>query len=118
MAVRSIESGPGPYAAIMRLSGLEAEDIVTALGYEERISPVLRVTSVPGGRIWVTRTVDGFTPHVVDVFDASGGYEGTFDAPGVPIAFVSDSTFVAIRSDEFGETTLSLQRARMSGGSF
>ena len=118
MAVRRIESGPGPYAAIMRRTGLEAEDIVSALGYEERISPVLRVTSVPGGRVWVTRTLDGFTPHVVDVFDASGGYEGTFDAPGAPIAFVSDSTFVALRSDEFGETTLSLQRARMSEGSF
>jgi len=118
MAVRSIESGPGPYAAIMRLTGLEAEDIVAALGYEERISPVLRVTSVPGGQVWVTRTLDGFTPHVVDVFDASGRYEGTFDAPGAPIAFVSDSTFVALRSDEFGETTLSLQRARTSQGSF
>lgn len=118
MAVRRIESGPGPYATIMRLSGLEAEDIVAALGYEERISPVLRVTSVPGGGVWVTRTLDGFSPHAVDVFDASGRYEGTFDASGVPIAFVSDSTFVALRSDEFGETTLSLQRARMSEGSF
>lgn len=118
MAVRRIESGPGPYAAIMRRTGLEAEDIVAALGYEERISPVLRVTSLPGGRLWVTRTLDGFTPDVVDVFDASGGYEGTFDAPGVPIAFVSDSSFVVLRSDEFGETTLSLQRAGMSGGRF
>lgn len=118
MAVRRIESGPGPYGDFMRRTGLEAEDIVTALGYEERISPVLRVTSVPGGRIWVTRTLDGFTPHVMDVFDASGGYEGTFDAPGTPIAFVSDSTFVALRSDEFGETTLSLQRVRRSEGSF
>lgn len=118
MAVRSIESGPGPYGAIMRRTGLEAEDIVSALGYEERISPVLRVTSVPGGRLWVTRTLDGFTPHVVDVFDASGSYEGTFDAPGMPVAFVSDSTFVALRTDEFGETTLSLQRVRMSEGSF
>ncbi|MDE0359106.1 MAG: 6-bladed beta-propeller [Gammaproteobacteria bacterium] len=118
MAVRSIESGPGPYGAIMRRTGLEAEDIVSALGYQERISPVLRVTSVPGGRLWVTRTLDGFTAHVVDVFDASGRYEGTFDAPGSPIAFVSDSTFVALRSDDFGEATLSLQRARRSEGSF
>ena len=91
---------------------------MAALGYEERISPVLRVTSVPGGRVWVTRTLDGFTPHVVEVFDASGRYEGTFDAPGMPVAFVSDSTFVALRTDEFGETTLSLQRVRMSEGSF
>ena len=118
MAVRKIESGPGPYGDFLRRTGLEAEDIVAALGYEERISPVLRVTSVPGGRVWVTRTLDGFSPHVVDVFDAAGGYEGTFAAPGVPIAFVSDSTFVALRSDEFGETTLSLRRARMSEGSF
>ena len=118
MAVRNIESGPGAYGDLMRRNDLEAEDIVTAIGYEDRISPVLRVTAAPGGRVWVTRTLDGFTAHVVDVFDASGGYEGTFDAPGVPIAFVSDSTFVALRSDEFGETTLSLQRVRRTEGSF
>ena len=117
MAASHIESGPGPYGDFMRRTGLDPADIVAALGYEDRISPVLRVTTVPGGRVWVTRTLDGFTPHVVDVFDASGRYEGTFDAPGVPIAFVSDSTFVALRSDRFGETTLELHRARMSEGS-
>lgn len=118
MAVRKIESGPGPYGDFMRRTGLEPTDIVNALGYEERISPVLSVTAAPDGRLWVTRTLDGFTPHVVDVFDASGRYAGTFDAPGVPIAFVSDSTFVALRSDAFGETTLSLRRVRVSEGSF
>ena len=118
MAVRKIESGPGPYGDFMRRTGLEPTDIVTALGYEERISPVLRVTSVPGGRIWVTRTLDGFTAHVVDVFDASGEYEGTFDAPGMPVAFVSDSTFVALRVEEFGETILALHRVRGNEGSF
>ncbi|MYC99917.1 MAG: 6-bladed beta-propeller [Gammaproteobacteria bacterium] len=118
MAVRKIESGPGPYGDFMRRTGLEPTDIVNALGYEERISPVLSVTAAPDGRLWVTRTLDGFSPHVVDVFDASGRYDGTFDAPGMPVAFVSDSTFVALRSDEFGETTLSLQRARTSQGSF
>lgn len=116
MAVRNIESRPGPYGDFMRRTGLEPEDIVTALGYEERISPVLRVTSVPGGRVWVTRTLDGFTPHVVDVFDASGRYGGTFDAPGVPIAFVSDSTFVALRLEEFGEAILVLHRVRTNEG--
>lgn len=118
MAVRKIEAGPGLYAGFMRQSGLEAEDIVTALGYEERISPVMGVTAVPKGRFWVTRTQDGFTPGAVDVFDASGRYEGTFEAPGVPVAFVSDSTFVALRLEEFGETILTLQRVRMSHGSF
>ncbi len=118
MAVRSIESGPGPYGDFMRRTGLEAEEIVTSVGYEDRISPVLSVTAVPGGRFWVTRTLDGITPHVVDVFDASGRYEGTFEAPGVPVAFVSDSTFVALRLEEFGETILSLHLARMSEGSF
>ena len=118
MAVRKIEAGPGLYAGFMRQSGLEAEDIVTALGYEERIPPVMGVTAVPEGRFWVTRTQDGFTPGAVDVFDASGRYEDTFEAPGVPVAFVSDSTFVALRLEEFGETILTLQRLRMSQGSF
>ena len=118
MAVRNIESGPGPYPAFMRRTDLEAEDIVTSVGYEDRISPVLRLTAAPGGRFWVTRTLDAFTPHVVDVFDASGRYEGSFEAPGVPIAFSSDSTFVALRLEEFGETILELHRLRMSAGSF
>lgn len=118
LAVRKIESGPGLYAAFMRQSGLEAVDIVTALGYEERIPPVMSVTAAPGGRFWVTRTLDGISPHAIDVFDPAGGYEGTFDAPGVPVAFVSDSTFVALRLEEFGETILTLQGVRMSEGSF
>lgn len=118
MAVRNIESGPGAYGDLMRRNGLEAEDIVAAIGYEDRISPVLSVTAAPEGRLWVTRTLDGISPHVVDIFDASGGYEGSFDAPGVPVAFVSDSTFVALRLEDFGETILTLQRIRMSDGSF
>ena len=117
MAVRNIESGPGAYGDLMRRNDLEAEDIVTAIGYEDRISPVLRVTAAPEGRLWVTRTLDGFSPHVVDVFDASGRYEGTFDAPGVPVAFVSDSTFVALRLEDFGETILVLHRVRTKEGS-
>lgn len=117
LAVGKIESGPGPYSAILRRSGLEAEDIVTALGYEERIPPVMSVTAAPGGRFWVTRTLDGISPHAVDVFDASGRYEGTFEAPGVPVAFVSDSTFVALRLEEFGETVLALHRLRRNEGS-
>ncbi|MXW08509.1 MAG: 6-bladed beta-propeller [Gammaproteobacteria bacterium] len=118
MAVTNIEEGPGAYGDLMRRNGLEAEDIVAAIGYEERISPVLSVTAAPGGRLWVTRTLDGFTPHAVDAFDASGSYEGTFDAPGMPVAFVSDSTFVAIRVEEFGETILALHRVRGNEGSF
>lgn len=118
MAAGNIESGPGAYGDLMRRNGLEAEDIVATIGYEDRISPVLSVTAAPEGRLWVTRTLDGFTPHTVDVFDAAGGYEGTFDAPGVPVAFVSDSTFVALRLEEFGETVLALHRVRTSEASF
>ena len=118
MAVRNIESGPGAYGDLMRRNGLEAEDIVAAIGYEDRISPVLSMTAAPEGRLWVTRTLDGISPHAVDVFDAGGGYEGTFEAPVVPVAFVSDSTFVALRLEEFGETILTLQRVRMSEGGF
>lgn len=118
MAVGNIESGPGAYGDLMRRNGLEAEDIVAAIGYEDRISPVLSMTAAPDGRLWVTRTLDGISPHAVDVFDPAGGYEGTFEAPVVPVAFVSDSTFVALRLEEFGETVLALHRVRMREASF
>lgn len=38
------------------------------------------------------------------------------DAPGIPAAFVSDSTFVALRLEEFGETILALHRVRTNDG--
>ena len=110
MAVRGAEFGPGPYGMFMRRFGLEAEDIVAAVGYEEQVSPVLGMVAAPGGRLWVTRSSDGMTPRIVDILDSSGGYTGSFELPGVPVAFISDSIFAALRLEETGETIVSLYR--------
>ncbi len=112
MAVRGAEFGPGPYGIFMRRFGLEAEDIVMAVGYEEQVSPVLSMTAAPGGDLWVTRTTDGMTPHFVDIFDSSGEYTGSFDAPGVPVAVLSDSVFAGLRLESVGETIVSLYHLR------
>ena len=112
MAVRGAEFGPGPYGIFMRRFGLEAEDIVMAVGYEEQVSPVLSMTAAPGGDLWVTRTTDGMTPHFVDIFDSSGEYTGSFDAPGVPVAVLSDSVFAGLRLELVGETIVSLYHLR------
>ena len=110
MAVRSAEFGPGPYGMFMRRFGLEAEDIVAAVGYEEQVSPVLGMVAAPGGQLWVTRSTDGMTPRFVDILDSSGGYTGSFELPGVPVAFISDSIFAGLRLEETGETIVSLYR--------
>ena len=110
MAARGAEFGPGPYGTFMRRFGLEAEDIVTAVGYEERVSPVLGMVATPGGQLWVSRSTDGMTPRFVDIFDSSGEYTGSFEAPGVPVAVLSDSIFAGIRLEETGETIVSLYR--------
>ena len=112
MAVRGAEFGPGPYGMFMRRFGLEAEDIVAAVGYEERVSPVLAMVAAPGGQLWVTRGTDGMTPRFVDIFDSSGAYTGSFELPGVPVAFVSDSIFAGLRLEETGETIVSLYHLR------
>ena len=50
----------------MRRFGLEAEDIVAAVGYEEQVSSVLSMVAAPGGRLWVTRSADGMTPRILE----------------------------------------------------
>ena len=110
MAVRGAEFGAGPYGIFMRRFGLEAEEIVTAVGYEEQVSPVLGMVAAPGGQLWVTRSTDGMTPRFVDVFDSSGEYTGSFELSGVPVAFISDSIFAGLRLEETGETIVSLYR--------
>ena len=110
MAVRGAEFGAGPYGSFMRRFGLEAEDIVNAVGYEERVSPVLATVAAPGGQLWVTRTTDGMTPRFIDIFDSSGEYTGSFEAPAVPVAFPSDSVFAGLQLEDTGETIISLYR--------
>jgi hypothetical protein len=62
----------------------------------------------PAGRLWVTRSTDGVSPHFVDILTSAGMYQGTLEAPGIPVAFLSETIFVSLRLEESGEMTVSL----------
>lgn len=115
MAVSAVESGPGPYRGLMRSCPATAAEIATAVGHEEVVSPIQNVAVDPVGRLWVTRTANGVEPAFVDVFAADGEYQGTMQAPGVPVAFPSESTFVSLRLGESGAITISLYGLRADG---
>lgn len=115
MALEAVASGPGPYARFMQRAGLTAEQILGMVGHVPEVSPVQAIAVDGAGRIWVTRTLNGVTPALVDVLDADGAYLGTFESPGVPVGFISDSLFLSLRLDAAGQTTVSLQRLRPSG---
>src|SRR5690606_19665547 len=76
--------------------GVIADQLVAAVGHEELTPAVQWLAVDPAGRLWVTRSTDGITPHHVDILDADGRYLGTMDAPGMPVAFVSPTVFAAL----------------------
>lgn len=100
MAVEAVASGPGPYAAFMRRANLTAEQIVASVGHEEVVSTVQALSVDPASRLWVTRTTDGIRPALIDIIGPGGEYQGTLEAPGFPVAFLSPSEFVALQVDE------------------
>lgn len=100
----------GPYQGFMRTAGLTVDQIVAAVGYEDVTSPVEWLSVDPSGRLWVSRGSGGPIPDRVDILDSDGRYLGTFDAPGLPVAFLSASTFVALEVTELGQPALGLYR--------
>ena len=82
--------------------------MVTAVGHVEAVSPVQWLAVDPAVRLWITRTRAGLRPELVDIIDAAGGYTGTFEFSGIPVAFLRPSRFVGLAVDETGSTTLSL----------
>lgn len=101
------------YGRLMQRCGVAPEAFVAELGYEERASPIQWIAVDPGGRIWVTRSRSGLVPEHVDIFDVDGVYRGTMDAPGMPVAFVSPSRFVALTiRPQTGRTVLTLYELR------
>ncbi|HLU25603.1 MAG TPA: 6-bladed beta-propeller [Longimicrobiales bacterium] len=116
MALESVASGPGPYARFMRRAGLSAEQILDMVGHVPEVSPVQAIAVDDAGRIWVSRTLNGITPALVDVLGADGSYLGTIESAGVPVGFVSDSLFLSLRLDAMGQSTVSLHRLRPSAG--
>ena len=118
MAVEAVESGPGPYGAFMRRANVTAEQIVSSVGHEEVTSPVQAIGVDPEGRLWVTRTTDGIRPAQIDILSADGEYQGSLNAPGLPVAFLSPSEFVALQVDgETGVVRLVLHRLSGAGAS-
>ncbi|HEX2167998.1 MAG TPA: 6-bladed beta-propeller [Longimicrobiales bacterium] len=115
MAAAAVESGPGPYRGLMRRCPATATEIVTAVGYEEVVPPLQNIALDPAGRLWVTRTMNGVDPALIDVFSADGEYQGTMPAPGVPVAFPSSSSFVSLRLDETGAVRISLYDVLRTG---
>lgn len=107
--------GSGPYRGFMRRAGITAEQIVAAVGYEATASPIEWIAASPSGELWVSRGSGRPVPDRVDVFAPDGRYRGTFDAPGFPVAFVSDSIFVALEISEYGEPVLGLYRLETDG---
>lgn len=108
LAAARVEAGP--YTGFMRQTGITADQIVAAVGYEELASPIEWLATNPAGDLWVSRGSGRPVPDRVDVFAPDGRYVGTFDAPGFPVAFLSESRFVALEITPLGEPVLGLYR--------
>ena len=102
--------GSGPYGGFLRRTGITADQMVSAVGFEEVASPIEWLAVAPAGRLWVSRGTGLPVPDRVDVFAPDGRYEGTFNAPGFPVAFLSDTVFVALEITDLGEPVLGLYR--------
>jgi hypothetical protein len=104
------------YGALIRLCGVSAEEVVRAVGHEERVSPVQVIATSPDGRMWVSRSLDGLAPIPVDVFGPAGGYEGTLQATSMPVAFVTTFRFVGLAvQEDTEELILSLYELEVAG---
>ncbi|MFW6079733.1 MAG: 6-bladed beta-propeller [Gemmatimonadota bacterium] len=105
----------GPF--MRRCGGLAPDALIAELGREEQTAPVQRLAVDPAGRLWVTRSPDGLVPDRVDLLAPDGRYLGTFDSPGMPLAFLSPSRFVSLRvRPETGETILSIRELEVGVG--
>src|SRR5690606_38341691 len=107
--------GNGPYRGFMRRAGIRAGQVVAAVGSAATASPLGWRAARPSGELWVGRGSGRPVPDRVDVFAPDGRYRGTFDALGFPVAFVSDSIFVALEISEYGEPVLGLYRLETDG---
>lgn len=88
------------YRGMLDMCGVDPEAFVRAVGYAETTPAIQTITSSPDGRLWVSRTLEAVPPIAVDVFDASGRLEGTLHAPGLPLAFLSPTRFIAMHVRE------------------
>jgi len=109
-----VEDGLGAYGGFLERCRVSPMEVVSEAGVQEALSPVMSLLAAPSGELWVTRGIGG-VPEAIDMLAPDGGYEGTIDPPGVPSAWVSDSTVVVVRVSEVGEPKLSLYRVGSPG---
>ena len=116
MAVMAAQIGPGPYGAFMRQCGISAEELVDAVGHEEELAPVMGLEADPGGRLWVARRGSGLTPEAIDILGVEGDYMGTLTSDVLPVAFLSESSFVGVRLEtSTGQVLASIYDVRGDG---
>lgn len=124
------QAGPGPepvqvtdqmaadraaseYRGMLESCGISPEAFVRAAGHAEVTPAIQAITTDPDGRLWVSRTLDAAPPIAVDLFAPDGRFEGTLDAPGIPLAFLSATRFVSMGLREAtGEMILTLHELR------
>lgn len=114
-AMAEAAASTGPFAGFLRQCGITASDLVRAIGHVEEASPVLALVTDPSGYLWVTRTLDGATPHAVDRIDPAGRYLGSMPAPGIPAAFLADTLMVAVTIDGTGQPSAGIFALRAGG---
>ena len=104
-----LETIPGPYQAMMRQCGIGAGEVLGSVGWAAEVSPIVGIAVDLAGRLWVSRRVSSLVPSVVDLLAPTGEYVGSLELPAVPIAFVSESRFVAVSLNPFtGDLTAGL----------
>lgn len=80
----------------------DAAPMVRAQGYAPFLPVLNNVRVAPSGEIWVLRSAAGGEPGLIDVWSASGRYEGTLPPlTPFPAAILTDGTVVTIEQDEY-----------------
>lgn len=87
-------------------------EMVDARGFAETLPWIKQITVAPGGELWVWRKEIGEdTAGPIDVFDATGEYEGTLPrGTPFPLVFIDDTRFGAAEKDEMDISRLVVYR--------
>ncbi|MEQ9401862.1 MAG: 6-bladed beta-propeller [Longimicrobiales bacterium] len=110
LATEAVLSGPGPYRGFLRRCDITPEALVAAVGYQERVSPIMGMAVAPDGRLWLTRTADGVRPTAYDVVGPDGVYAGSVEAPGFLVAVPAPDRLLILRLEPTGGLDLRLWR--------
>jgi hypothetical protein len=91
----------GPLQFLVEGCGMTPARVVRDAGFVSEVSPVFLLTIDPNSRVWAAR---GAAPVIegIDVFDPIQGFVGSIESTAFPVAFLDESSYVAIRDTEWG----------------